>query len=448
MAVRKRYYIWLARAYIKRWKKTIFLSITVGIVVFFLAITAYNYYLKPKVNDQVTSSGYPGTYTLSSAPKEVFKEVSYGLTTVSESGEIQPGAAERWEIDKDGKKYTFYLKKGQKFHDGEELTANNLPLNFEDVKKETIDDYTVVYTLENEYSPFLVSVSKPILKQDLSGLGKYRIKDIELNAEFIKSLTLEDTTNSAHKRQIFFYPTQDALKTAFALGEIDIAHDIKDLSFLSSDVKTWPNSKVTEDVAYGEMVALFYNNQDPSLSDKKVRQALNTALPTEFPQGKRADSPYSPENIFYEKNINYLTGDEKLAKELLDASEVETPLKLEITTTPEYESVAKLVQERWKKLGVEAKIKVVKRQPEKFQILITKYTLPQDPDQYTLWHSNERNNITGYKNLRIDKLLEDGRVTTSQKERQEIYADFQKYLLDDVPASFLYFPSSFSVGRK
>ena len=70
-----------------------------------------------------------------------------------------------------------------------------------------------------------------------------------------------------------------------------------------------------------------------------------------------------------------------------------------------------------------------------------------DPDQYTLWHSRQPTNITNYKNLRIDKLLEDGRQTSNQNDRKIIYNDFQKYLIDDMPAIFLYFPYTFSLTR-
>ncbi len=447
MAVRKRYYIWLARAYFKKWKKTILFSVVIGISIFFLAVSAFNYFLQPRVNDKVNSVGYQGTYTLTSAPKEIFNDVSYGLTKIDENGKVVPGAAEKWSVSKDGKKYTFYLARGQKFHDGEELTARNLSLNFEGVKKEVIDDYTVSYTLGHEFSPFLTSVSKPILKQNLAGLGDYKITDIGLNAGFIKQLTLENTEDSSHKKKIYFYPTQESLKTAYALGEIEVARDVKNLKFLDTKIDTWPNTKVTEDVAYDEMVALFYNNKDSTLSDKKVRQALTIALPEKFSEGLRADSPISPKNAFYEKNVNYLVGDTELAKELLETAELEDDTKFEITTTAEFEDIAKTIQKSWKDIGISSTVKIVKSQPDNFQIFLTKYTLPQDADQYTLWHSDERNNIIRYKNLRIDKLLEDGRVTTSESDRRKIYADFQKYLLDDAPAAFLYLPMSYSISR-
>src|SRR5690606_20392704 len=122
---------------------------------------------------------------------------------------------------------------------------------------------------------FLVSVSKPILTKNLNGLGEYKIKDIELNASFIKSVTLVNVNDSSKKKKYYFYSTEKALKTAYNLGEIDNAHKIQNLQFMDTNFSKWSNTKVEKDIAYDEMVALFYNNDDGTLSEKKVRQALN-----------------------------------------------------------------------------------------------------------------------------------------------------------------------------
>jgi peptide/nickel transport system substrate-binding protein len=102
----------------------------------------------------------------------------------------------------------------------------------------------------------------------------------------------------------------------------------------------------------------------------------------------------------------------------------------------------------WKKIGMQVRIEEVDSLPSDFQMYLGDFTLPRDPDQYTVWHSNQVNNITKFKNLRIDKLLEDGRQTTDFQTRQKIYFDFQKYLLDEQPASFLFFPYVYEITRK
>jgi len=85
--------------------------------------------------------------------------------------------------------------------------------------------------------------------------------------------------------------------------------------------------------------------------------------------------------------------------------------------------------------------------PTDYQIFLGDFSIPKDPDQYTLWHSEGPDNITHYKDLRIDKLLEDGRKTIDVNQRKSIYDDFQKFLLEDAPAVFLYYPNEYTITR-
>ena len=48
--------------------------------------------------------------------------------------------------------------------------------------------------------------------------------------------------------------------------------------------------------------------------------------------------------------------------------------------------------------------------------------VPIDPDQYYFWHSTQtQSNIGNYNNVKVDKLLEDGRSTVDIEEREKIY---------------------------
>jgi len=81
-------------------------------------------------------------------------------------------------------------------------------------------------------------------------------------------------------------------------------------------------------------------------------------------------------------------------------------------------------------------------------VLLSAQDIPIDPDQYIFWHSTQANtNITGLVNAKIDKLLEDGRMEQDQEKRKKIYIDFQKRLVDELPALFLYYPTSYTVTR-
>ncbi len=88
-------------------------------------------------------------------------------------------------------------------------------------------------------------------------------------------------------------------------------------------------------------------------------------------------------------------------------------------------------------------------QPTDFDMLLAYWKVPFDPDQYYFWHSTQtQGNIVSYKNLKVDKLLEDGRSTASLEERKKIYFEFQKVIVDDVPAIFIYYPYIYTIRRK
>jgi len=94
-------------------------------------------------------------------------------------------------------------------------------------------------------------------------------------------------------------------------------------------------------------------------------------------------------------------------------------------------------------LGVNAVLRVESGIPQKFQALLITQEIPADPDQYFLWHESQKEtNLTKYQQKRIDKDLEDARGKDGLKEdfRKEKYFDFQKVLLEDAPATFIYFP--------
>lgn len=107
------------------------------------------------------------------------------------SSSIQPSLAEKWDISSDGLEYTFYLKEGVKFHNGEELKASDVKYTFERMLTvaggtnsefldqikgsaelfegeaeelegfELMDDYTFKLILSEPYSGFLACISTP-----------------------------------------------------------------------------------------------------------------------------------------------------------------------------------------------------------------------------------------------------------------------------------------------
>jgi peptide/nickel transport system substrate-binding protein len=216
-------------------------------------------------------------------------------------------------------------------------------------------------------------------------------------------------------------------------------------------LNSFTNATVTESIDYSKLITIFYNTQDKDLSDKKLREALSYSIPDSFSHGKRNYGPFVPNSWVGQDGLASYSQDLEHSKLLLgqiQGSSKSASLTLEIKTLAQFVPLASQIKSIWEHLGIKTNVNIVSTYPSDFQVFLGEFNVPKDPDQYTLWHSSQMNNITNYKNLRIDKLLEDGRQTLDLSEREKIYSDFQKYLLDDPPATFLYFPFVYEVTRK
>ena len=305
--------------------------------------------------------GMVGAYSLDKLPDRITQKLSRGLTKLSPSGEIKPDLAESWQIRDSGKTYVFKIKRGIRFSNGTEVTSKDPGVCFKDVKIERPDKYTIIFHLHDEYAPFLVTISRPIFPRGLQGLGEYTITDIKINGDFISSLTLSHTADK-HQVVYVFYPNQEALKTAFLLGEATEIDDIINTKANNTDIATHKNVAVSRQTNYDQLVTLFYNTKDQVISDNKLRKALSYSLPDSFSQGERAHLPYPPRSIYFSKEAAVRSQDLAHAKLLLDAvylnaSESARP-ELIITTLTKYHVVAASIAKIWEGLGVKVKLRM------------------------------------------------------------------------------------------
>lgn len=450
----KRLLLWLIKAYLKKWGKAIFFSFVVGLVAFFLFISfsrsiAHLFPQKQRI-------GIIGAYKLENLPIGITKYLSRGLTKVTDSGTVEPDLASSWEIKDQSKTYVFHLKKGIYFANGKEVTSDRLGYDFKDAKMEKPDKYTVVFRLKEAYSPFLVTVSRPIFPKGLEGLGEFTLGSAKINGGYVSSLILTATHDRRRQVTYVFYPNQEALKTSFLLGETTKISGVTDTKVKNTDIKTHQNVAVDRQVNYGQLVTLFYNTKNEVLSDNKLRKAFSYSLPDSFIQGQRNYLPYSPLSIYFNHDLSNKVQDLSHAQLLIDAafstSTESAKRVITLKTLARYRPIADQLVQIWKRLGIHMRVENADMKPDVFEIYLGDLLLPTDPDQYELWHSKSEHNITRFDSKRIDKLLEDGRGTVNTTQRKKIYDEFQKYLLDDAlidtPASFLYFPYSYSITRK
>jgi ABC-type transport system substrate-binding protein len=205
--------------------------------------------------------------------------------------------------------------------------------------------------------------------------------------------------------------------------------------------------KVKQKTDYSKIVTILYQTSDSLLGNRSLRQALSYQAP-KIKEQEIADNPYPPSLWAYNADSKKYLANEEEAQSALERaksslSEDQLSGQIILTTTPNLENVGRAIVDSWKKLGFNIKLRVESGIPQNFQALLITQSIPTDPDQYFLWHATQtKTNLTKYNSKRVDKDLEDGRKIITEDDRKAKYYDFQKTLLEDAPAAFLYFPKT------
>ncbi len=450
MIKRARVSYWILSGFIKKHTRILLFGIVLGIIGSLFLPSLIQKLPQPKTTEKIAVVGRP---TISEIPQFIQNEISFGLTSITPSGEATPAAASSYQVHENGKRFVFTLRKGLSWHDGKPFTAEDINYNFSDVQVKTLGSNKIEFILKEPYVPFPTTVSQPLFRQKKSGLfpvrttliglNSFEMTKLKRNGQFIKDLHL---TSKDLKRHYRFYNTQEAAILAFKLGEVD---KILELS-TPGELSTWPNTKVEEVTHKNRYVALFFNTQDPELSSKGFRQALTDAVSLKPDDDQRAISPIHPLSWAFNPQVKRYEYNLETAKSLIEEEKEGRDNfnpQIELTTTLAHIEAAEQIKAEWQNLGIKTNVKIVSFLPENFQVLLIAQEIPPDPDQYGLWHSTQATNITSYNSPKVDKLLEDGRQTVDQKERIIIYHDFQRFLVEDTPSAFLYHHRTYTISR-
>lgn len=385
-----------------------------------------------------------GKYTEKTLPSLIFTQLSVGLTSLSPSGEASSGASLGWEVHPEGKLYLFKLRP-LVWHDGKKLVSSDINYQISGIEIKTIDESTVEVAVKEPFAALPNILSSPLIRGNFIGLGNYKLKYIRFQEDYISELILEPlTTGSSTIHYKFYSSTVDAL-LAFKLGEINILSQIASVE----DLSAWKNVTINSTTLYDRYVGVFFNHENEMFRDKEIRQALSYAIEP-FEGVDKAYSPISPLSWAYTSKIRLYKYDPETSQKILGKSPISSSSSLiTVSTFPSLLQTAQKIVDDWKKVGINARVKVENIIPSDFQVFVLAQPIPSDPDQYQYWQSKqEQTNITHYNNVKIDKLLEDGRKTLDKDKRKKIYEDFQRYLVDDAPVIFLYHPKVYDIKRE
>ncbi len=388
------------------------------------------------------SVGLIGTYQEHDLPPEVAKLISEGLVEEGSDGRIKSNLVSGWDTNNDATVFKFKLKDGLKWSNGLPIKSADLEFAIPNVEVTTPDDKTIQFSLKESYSPLPSLLIKPVFKKNsLLGTGPYKIVRIEKSRIFITKIELK--SNNPYLPRIFirFYPSEAVAITGFNLGEVQALLGFNNSKAFSNNPKIFLKQKVD----YTKIVSILFQTKDAFLSNRSLRQALAFISPA-VKNEEIADNPYplfhwayNPDSKKYLSNPTEAKNALERAKSTINEENLNQELIL--TATPNLQEVGQAVVDSWKSLGLDAKLTIESGIAQNFQALLITQSIPADPDQYFLWHATQtKTNLTKYDSKRADKDLEDGRKLITEEDRKAKYFDFQKVLLEDAPAVFLYFP--------
>lgn len=368
-------------------------------------------------------------------------------------------------------------------------------INWQGVEIEKIDNNAVMFKLKNKYAQFLNNLTLNIIPAHLwqevrpinFGLTELNLKPIGTGPFKFNKLQKDQTGQIVsyelgvnknfysqkpfiEKILIKFYPNEETMIDAYNKNEVDNLSSISAKGLASLKFKQRLDIKKIPMPRY---FGLFFNqNQSKFLSDKNIRLALshgtnkNAVLKEVLDDnGLIVNSPMLGGVLDFDQNITKYDFDVQKAKDILKnigweeknedgilvKKSEKLSLKLTTSAWPELAQVAQIIKDQWKEIGVELNIEVMSTpdlqqviKDRNYQILLFGEILNTDPDPFSLWHSSQKRdpglNLALYDNKSADTLLEEARQTLSPIERIQKYNDFQRILIEDNPAIFIYSP--------
>ena len=447
-----RYGYWVALSFFKKNLQPIVFSFVASIIGI-IAVISFSPYLLKSLTTNKHIIGVAGRYSVDSLPDSILAKVSNGLVFITGKGEVVPLLADSWEQLDNGKEFRFHLKKDLIWNSGKPFIAENVKYSFKDVETKYDGDFLLVYKLKKSLPIFPIYLTKPLVQHPLDGVGGlYKIEKAIIKYGEVQELELTPNKPKLPILIYRFFDSDSKLINAYKLGQIQEMVINKDK--VAANLSNWPNTTITKSIDFTQVVALFFNLNDKLLGeDKNIRKAVANAIDSkQFVElGEKADGPLSLTSWAHNPDLKkFLYDPDKAENELNKVMDSTHSAELTINTYYEYLNVAENIKDDLNKVGVKAKVEIVQfNRPQNYQLLVASLQLGNDPDQYFYWHSTQkRGNITDYKNVKVDKLLEDGRNTLSPIKRKSIYFEFQKILNDELPAYFLYYPYTYTIIRK
>ncbi|WP_088032224.1 ABC transporter substrate-binding protein [Evansella clarkii] len=438
----------------------------------------------------------PGTLdphtTTANATRDPAKLIFETLLALNENFEVTPMLAEDYEVSEDGKTITFELREGIKFHNGDEMTSEDVVAsmtkwgetsfaqsNIGEHEWVAVDDHTVELHIEEasfivlhilaEPGQFAAIMPAGVVESaeatgvsEYIGTGPFALENWRHDQymHFVKfddyQSREEPASGNAGAKEVLvdevyyhFVPDESTRINGLLSGEYDFSHMLPydGIPQLDADpsinVDIWP---------FGPQTLVF--NKEGMFGDVNLRRAVNHALNKEDVLTAAFTNPEFYEagpSLFMEDQVDwftnageelYDTNDMDRAQEYLDAAGYDGEEVVILTSRdyPHHYNSAVATQQALENLGMNTKLDVydwatlLDRRADKdaYDIFYTGFTVMATPHQYTFLDS--RTEWPGWtNNPAFDELLDEIKLAQDQEEAKEIYEELQQELWEDLP---------------
>ena len=442
------------------------------------------------ISQDLDQSLDPHTST-SAGKREIFFNIFEGLVKADPEGNFVPALAESYEISDDATTFTFKLRKGVKFHNGSDLTVEDVvytldkcrgaetgvPLlgAYSEIESVTaIDENTVEIKLKAPNIEYLAYLNTAIIPHDYAdqdtfpiGTGPYKFKSRSVQENIILEKFADYWGEPGYLDQVTFkiIENTDALVMALRSGSVDLS-----VHRVASDVKEIGDDYELLESPTNLIQALYLNNAVEPLNNLKVRQALNYAVNVQDVmtiindgRGTPIGSSIYPAfgKYFMPELADAYPYDPAKAKELLAEAGYPDGFPLTITAPSNYVvhvDAAQVIAEQLKAVGIDAKINLVEwatwlsdvYQGRKFESTVVGFDASFLTARALLerWMSENSKNMINFNDPEYDRVMKEAFAATNEEEQTELYKQAEKILSDDAANVYLMDPNDLTVISK
>jgi peptide/nickel transport system substrate-binding protein/oligopeptide transport system substrate-binding protein len=442
---------------------------------------------------------------------EILANIFEGLVQFGERADIRPAIAERWEISPDGRTYTFYLRESARFHNGRRVRADDVKYSFERQLRQNEDASAWVFRRIVGADQFLAGESDSVAGIAVTGEHVIKIELVQPMAFFLATLCMDycyivpreeierptmdfalrpigsgpfrvlEPVNGKEvqlerfpnywnaelpyvdRLTIFYGLTAEEILDAFIRAELDYVNDLPLTSL--SELRDRPDEFHILEALQLQTRMLVFDCERPPFSDVRVRQAVCYAIDrNKFLRdvyggiAERAVGPIPPGVLGYDASEGGYAFDPERARALLEEAGYNDGFETEIWWPQSVNQNVECLKEDLAAVGIRAELRYVVQ--DEMQRALRLHLVPiagrdwyadyPDPDNFTYVLFNSRNRelfITTYSNEEIDRLTDEARSIMDREQRETLYREVSRLLLEDAPCAFLAHRRSFVAHR-